>query len=98
MLMTRRQAENWLDNSEGKQYNADGYYGFQCYDYSKMYFYVVTGEWIGGLKASNIPFDNKAKIEKYATIIKTTIVSYHKKAISFVFLINMVADMAIQQL
>lgn len=70
MLMTRRQAEKWLDNSEGRQYNADGYYGFQCYDYSKMFFYVVTGEWIGGLKASNIPFDNKAKIEKYATIIK----------------------------
>ncbi|MDU6163301.1 MAG: CHAP domain-containing protein, partial [Staphylococcus epidermidis] len=28
MLMTKSQAEKWLDNSEGKQYNFDNYAGF----------------------------------------------------------------------
>ena len=43
MLMTKSQAEKWLDNSEGKQYNFDNYAGFQCYDYANAFFNAVTG-------------------------------------------------------
>lgn len=43
MLMTKKQAEKWLDNSEGKQYNPDLSYGFQCYDYANAFFMAVTG-------------------------------------------------------
>ncbi|MDN8842380.1 CHAP domain-containing protein, partial [Staphylococcus aureus] len=28
MLMTKNQAEKWFDNSLGKQFNPDGWYGF----------------------------------------------------------------------
>ncbi|HBI9170838.1 TPA: CHAP domain-containing protein, partial [Staphylococcus aureus] len=50
--------------------NPDGWYGFQCYDYANMFFMLATGERLQGLYAYNIPFDNKAKIEKYGQIIK----------------------------
>ncbi len=70
MLMTKNQAEKWFDNSLGKQFNPDGWYGFQCYDYANMFFMLATGERLQGLYAYNIPFDNKAKIEKYGQIIK----------------------------
>ncbi|HIH0702384.1 TPA: hypothetical protein ACYHRS_002350, partial [Staphylococcus aureus] len=32
MLITKNQAEKWFDNSLGKQFNPDLFYGFQCYD------------------------------------------------------------------
>ncbi|NGW56357.1 CHAP domain-containing protein, partial [Staphylococcus aureus] len=44
MLMTKNQAEKWFDNSLGKQFNPDGWYGFQCYDYANMFFMLATGE------------------------------------------------------
>ena len=34
---------------------------------------IATGERLQGLYAYNIPFDNKARIEKYGQIIKTMI-------------------------
>ncbi|HDL9019154.1 TPA: N-acetylmuramoyl-L-alanine amidase, partial [Staphylococcus aureus] len=70
MLITKNQAEKWFDNSLGKQFNPDLFYGFQCYDYANMFFMLATGERLQGLYAYNIPFDNKAKIEKYGQIIK----------------------------
>lgn len=41
MLMTKNQAEKWFDNSLGKQFNPDGWYGFQCYDYANMFFMLA---------------------------------------------------------
>lgn len=70
MLMTKSQAEKWLDNSEGKQYNFDNYAGFQCYDYANAFFNAVTGARLTGLYAKNIPFDNEKVISKYAKVIK----------------------------
>lgn len=70
MLMTKNQAEKWFDNSLGKQFNPDLFFGFQCYDYANMFFMLATGERLQGLYAYNIPFDNKARIEKYGQIIK----------------------------
>ncbi|HEJ7400742.1 TPA: CHAP domain-containing protein, partial [Staphylococcus aureus] len=70
MLITKNQAEKWFDNSLGKQFNPDLFYGFQCYDYANMFFMIATGERLQGLYAYNIPFDNKARIEKYGQIIK----------------------------
>lgn len=70
MLMTKAQAMKWLDNSEGRQYNPDRSYGFQCYDYANAYFMAVTGEHLYGLYAKNIPFDNAATISRYGKSIK----------------------------
>lgn len=70
MLMTKKQAEKWLDNSEGKQYNTDLSYGFQCYDYANAFFMAVTGERLYGLYAKDIPFDNANTIKKYGKSIK----------------------------
>ncbi|MCZ6903402.1 MAG: N-acetylmuramoyl-L-alanine amidase, partial [Rickettsia endosymbiont of Ixodes persulcatus] len=59
-MKTKTQALNWIDKSEGKQYNFDLYAGFQCYDYANAYFNYMTGRRLTGLFAKNIPFDNKA--------------------------------------
>ena len=44
MLMTKAQAEKWLDNSEGKQYNPDLSYGFQCYDYANAFLWPLQAK------------------------------------------------------
>lgn len=54
MLITKNQAEKWFDNSLGKQFNPDLFYGFQCYDYANMFFMIATGERLQGLYAYNI--------------------------------------------
>lgn len=69
-MKTKAQALKWIGNSEGKQYNFDNYAGFQCYDYANAYFNYVTGKRLSGLFAKNIPFDNKAVLEEFATIYK----------------------------
>ena len=33
----KNQAEKWFDNSLGKQFNPDLFFGFQCYDYANMF-------------------------------------------------------------
>ena len=73
MLMTKT-SKKWLDNSEGKQYNTDLSYGFQCYDYANAFFMAVTGERLYGLYAKNIPFDNASTIKSMVNQSKTTIV------------------------
>ncbi|PTG89904.1 CHAP domain-containing protein, partial [Staphylococcus chromogenes] len=32
--LTKQEFVNWLKQSEGKQYDMDGWYGFQCFDYA----------------------------------------------------------------
>lgn len=93
MLMTKNQAEKWFDNSLGKQFNPDGWYGFQCYDYANMFFMLATGERLQGLYAYNIPFDNKAKIEKYGQIIKNYDSFYRKSWILSFSRQSMVAEL-----
>lgn len=76
MLLTRKQAYAWLDNSVGKQYNMDNYAGFQCYDYSKAYIAAVTGYLIHGLYAKNIHTDNKEIFDKIGAKITENYDSY----------------------
>ena len=69
MLMTRSQAEKWLDNSEGKQYSTT-LCRFSVLRLRKCIFNAVTGARLTGLYAKNIPFDNEKVISKYAKVIK----------------------------
>ncbi len=93
MLITKNQAEKWFDNSLGKQFNPDLFYGFQCYDYANMFFMIATGERLQGLYAYNIPFDNKARIEKYGQIIKNYDSFLPQKLDIVVFRQSMVAEL-----
>ena len=68
----KNQAEKWFDNSLGKQFNPDLFW-ISMLRLRKYVFMLATGERLQGLYAYNIPFDNKARIEKYGQIIKTMI-------------------------
>lgn len=70
-MKTQKEAINWLNNSIGKQYDFDGYYGFQCFDYSAAYFYYVTGFRLAGEGAKDIPFANN--LNGIATVFKNSI-------------------------
>lgn len=90
MLMTKAQAMKWLDNSEGRQYNPDRSYGFQCYDYANAYFMAVTGEHLYGLYAKISHLIMLQQFQDMANQLKTMIRFYHKKEILQYFLVVMV--------
>ena len=73
MLMTKAQAMKWLDNSEGRQYNPDRSYGFQCYDYANAYFMAVTGEHLYGLYAKISHLIMLQQFQDMANQLKTMI-------------------------
>ena len=47
-----------MKTSEGKQYNADGWYGFQCFDYANAGWQVLFGYNLKGVGAKDIPSAN----------------------------------------
>ncbi|REI16741.1 N-acetylmuramoyl-L-alanine amidase [Staphylococcus felis] len=71
-MITKEQSLKWIRGSEGKQYNVDNYYGFQCYDYANAYFKYVTGYTLKGLYAKNIHIDNKEILSEIATVYENT--------------------------
>ena len=59
---------------------------------TQVCFMIATGERLQGLYAYNIPFDNKARIEKYGQIIKNYD-SFYRKSWTLSFSVKgMVAD------
>ncbi|MCO4330311.1 SH3 domain-containing protein [Staphylococcus hyicus] len=64
--LTKQEFVNWLKQSEGKQYDMDGWYGFQCFDYANAGWQQLYGYNLSGAGAKDIPFVNnftgKAKI------------------------------------
>lgn len=57
--LTHKEFVKWLNQSVGKQYNFDNWYGFQCFDsanagWSQLY----PGERLKGYSAKNIPTEN----------------------------------------
>ncbi|MCT6632067.1 autolysin, partial [Staphylococcus aureus] len=56
--LTKNGFIEWLESSEGKQYNADGRYGFQCFDYANAGWQVLFGYNLIGVCAKDIPSAN----------------------------------------
>ncbi|NGR00267.1 CHAP domain-containing protein, partial [Staphylococcus aureus] len=56
--LTKKEFIEWLKTSEGKQYNADGWYGFQCFDYANAGWQVLFGYNLKGVGAKDIPSAN----------------------------------------
>ena len=61
--MTYNQFKKWLNESNGKQYDTDGYAAFQCFDYANAGWIELFGHSLKGEGAVNIPFDNNFKGE-----------------------------------
>ncbi|HDJ3433629.1 TPA: CHAP domain-containing protein, partial [Staphylococcus aureus] len=56
--------------SEGKQFNVDLWYGFQCFDYANAGWKVLFGLLLKGLGAKDIPFANN--FDGLATVYQNT--------------------------
>lgn len=72
-VLTRTEFVTWLKNSIGHQYDFDGWYGFQCYDYANAgWSRLFPGTSLSGTYAYRIPYDNQALLNGRATIHKNT--------------------------
>ncbi|NHM93511.1 MULTISPECIES: N-acetylmuramoyl-L-alanine amidase [Staphylococcus] len=71
-MRTLDEAIKWLNNSVGKQYDFDGAYGYQCYDYANAYFNYTTGLRLSGMYAKNIHTDNASVLNNIATVHENT--------------------------
>ncbi len=75
--LTKKEFIEWLKTSEGKQFNVDLWYGFQCFDYANAGWKVLFGLLLKGLGAKDIPFANNFDrlsycIPKYTGLFGTT--------------------------
>lgn len=71
--MTKSQFITWLKNSEGRKYDFDGWYGFQCYDYANAgWSQLFPGTSLAGASAKNIPSDNKSLFKDRAKVYNNT--------------------------
>lgn len=69
---TKKEALKYIGSLEGKGWDFDGYYGWQCYDLANMYWNFLTGESLKGSSAKNIHKDNVAGLKGKAEVIKNT--------------------------
>ncbi|MDN6409735.1 MAG: hypothetical protein L0J76_06490, partial [Tetragenococcus halophilus] len=64
--LTKKEFEKWLDQSIGKQYNTDNYYGAQCVDSANAGWIELFGHSLKGEGAADIPtrnnFDGEAVV------------------------------------
>lgn len=70
-MKTQKEAIEWINKSIGKQYDEDGWYGFQCVDYVNAYYKFLTGRKLYGQGAKDIPFAND--FTNIATVQKNTL-------------------------
>lgn len=71
--LTRDEFVEWLEQSIGKQYDADGYYGFQCYDYANAgWKKLYPNNMLHGIYAKNIAKDNAVMLNGRATVYHNT--------------------------
>lgn len=69
-MKTKKQAVTWIYNSIDKQFDYDGWYGFQCFDIVNSYWSYVVGGSLAGVGAKDIPFAND--FTGKATVYKNT--------------------------
>lgn len=64
--LTKNEFVNFLNGTIGKQYDFDGWYGFQCFDYANIGWQQLFGHGLKGDGAIDIPshnnFDNEATV------------------------------------
>ncbi|MEB6240623.1 CHAP domain-containing protein [Staphylococcus xylosus] len=73
-VMTKNEFLVWLNNSIGKQYDFDGWYGFQCYDYANAgWAQLFPGTSLQGDYAKDIHTDNQALLKERAKVYKNTL-------------------------
>jgi len=72
--LTKKEFLKFLNTTIGKQYDFDGYYGYQCFDYANIGWNKLFGHGLKGESAKDIPFnaENKANFKKEATIYENT--------------------------
>lgn len=58
---TKKEALAYLDALEGKGWDWDGWYGWQCVDLVNYYYNYITGGSLAGASAKQIPFVNNFK-------------------------------------
>lgn len=56
--LTEKQAINFIKTLEGKGWDFDGWYGWQCVDLANVYWNKLFGHGLKGAGAINLPFDN----------------------------------------
>ena len=67
---TKKQAIAYLKTLEGKGWDFDGAYGWQCFDLANFYWNYLTGGRLAGFSAKNIPTANNFK--GLATVYENT--------------------------
>lgn len=72
--LTKNEFVKFLNGTIGKQYDFDGYYGFQCFDYANIGWQKLFGHGLKGDGAIDIPFnkENKQYFKKEATVYENT--------------------------
>ncbi|MHB7915040.1 SH3 domain-containing protein [Staphylococcus haemolyticus] len=64
--LTKEEAITYIYSLEGKGWDFDGSYGYQCFDLANMYWYKLFGHGLKGLGAADIPnandFTNEATV------------------------------------
>ncbi|WHI54147.1 SH3 domain-containing protein [Mammaliicoccus lentus] len=72
--LTKNEFLKFLNTTIGKQYDFDGYYGYQCFDYANIGWQQLFGHGLKGASAKDIPFnaENKANFKKEATVYENT--------------------------
>ncbi|MBH9580864.1 SH3 domain-containing protein [Staphylococcus felis] len=56
--LTKKEFVTFLKSTEGKQFNEDGWYGFQCFDYANTGWLKLFGHKLMGLGAKDIPVNS----------------------------------------
>ncbi|MEB6231377.1 SH3 domain-containing protein [Mammaliicoccus sciuri] len=72
--LTKNEFLKFLNTTIGKQYDFDGNYGYQCFDYANIGWNKLFGHGLKGASAKDIPFntENKANFKKEATVYENT--------------------------
>lgn len=72
--LTKNEFVKFLNGTIGKQYDFDGWYGFQCFDYANIGWQQLFGHGLKGDGAIDIPFnkENKQFFKKEATVYENT--------------------------
>ncbi|WP_413481875.1 SH3 domain-containing protein [Mammaliicoccus vitulinus] len=72
--LTKNEFVKFLNGTIGKQYDFDGWYGFQCFDYANIGWQQLFGHGLKGDGAIDIPFnkENKQYFKKEATVYENT--------------------------
>ncbi|PTF04594.1 autolysin [Staphylococcus devriesei] len=68
--LTKEEAITYIYSLEGKGWDFDGSYGYQCFDLANMYWYKLFGHGLKGLGAADIPNANNFTNE--ATVYQNT--------------------------